>query len=456
MTFRNKEALQTIVATNMSKLGQPQIDSAIETYKTAFAEPPYEEAFTDNEAREALQYILDRDGDLVLGGIDDDVVALAGGYMKSSNVYYIEELAVGPRSQGQGIGRGVLRVLMNEALRREPAALEIRTTSRNDRAIGLYSSEGFAREPVTEVVAQTRQDGRLALDERVYLRKDINKENGMNMEKPVQLKRAAIMYPSGNTTAVVFDQMLDADREGLNASVMSAWKDKFPEQSEIEQCCFVTLPKDSSAIARVEMFGGEFCGNATRSVIQVITGGRNYQGTIEVSGVDKPLGFSVRDGSIAVEMPLPRSEKLATQVDEGVLVQLDGIAQLVVTNSDSQQTQAPRELLAKLLQENKYDLALQPAVGVTYYDEATKEAAFGVWVKAINTVFDETACGSGTCAIGVAAALAQKQTQKLEVVQPSGESIVTEAIFDNESGEVITSNIAGKVSTLYDGELSLS
>lgn len=79
-----------------------------------------------------------------------------------------------------------------------------------------------------------------------------------------------------------------------------------------------------------------------------------------------------------------------------------------------------------------------------------------MWVKAVNTMFDETACGSGTCAIGVAAATTKKQNQKLEVIQPSGESITTEARFNTESGEVIASSIAGKASILYDGELSLS
>lgn len=454
MKSKNRETLQVAVVTDISELTQLQMDSVIDTYQRAFASPPYEEAFTDDEAREALQYILDKDGDLVLGITGNEVSALAGGYMKSGNVYYIEELAVEPSRQGRGIGKGVLRVLINEALRREPGCLEIRTTSRNDRAIGLYDSEGFTREAVTEVVAQTRQDGRLALDERIYLRKDLGKEDVM--EKPTQLKRAAIVYPSGNTTAVVFDQMLGTNREELNTSVMSAWKNKEPEQPEVEQCCFVTLPKDSQAVARVEMFGGEFCGNATRSVIQVITEGRDYQGMIEVSGVDRPLNFSVSGGVIAVEMPLPRDEKLATQVDEGTLVRLDGIAQLVITDFTYQQNQTPRELLTKLLQENKYSLADQPAVGITYYDEATKKAEFGVWVKAVNTVFDETACGSGTCAIGVAAATAKKQNQKLEVIQPSGESITTEAAFDNKSGKVVASNIAGKVSILYDGELSLS
>lgn len=155
-------------------------------------------------------------------------------------------------------------------------------------------------------------------------------------------------------------------------------------------------------------------------------------------------------------MPLPQDSKLVTQVNEGTLVQLDGIAQLVVTDAAIQQSQTPRELLNQLLDQNRYGLAEQPAVGVTYYYRLTNNAEFVVWVKEVNTVFGETACGSGTCAIGVASALDSKQNQKIEVVQPSGERITTEAAFDKESGQVVASNMAGKVSVLYDGELGLS
>ena len=276
------------------------------------------------------------------------------------------------------------------------------------------------------------------------------------MKKPTRLKRAAVVYPSGNTTAVVFDQMLNSDREDLNSRVMSAWKNRASGQPDVEQCCFVTQPENKGAVARVEMFGGEFCGNATRSVIQLITEGKDYQGMIEVSGVNRPLKFTVRDSVITLEMPLPQDGKLVTQVNEGTLVQLDGIAQLVVTDTAIQQSQNPRELLNQLLEQNRYGLAQQPAVGVTYYYRLTNNAEFVVWVKEVNTVFDETACGSGTCAIGVASALDTKQNQKIEVAQPSGERITTEAAFDKESGQVVASNIAGKVSVLYDGELGLS
>lgn len=421
--------------------------SALATYQGAFAGEPYNEAFNNDEAEAALQYILERGGDLLLGKLGSEVVSLAGGFKKSEDVYYIEELAVTPEQQGRGFGRVTLSALLREADKWQANRCEIRTTTKNGRAIELYESMGFAQEPGCEVVAQRRLDGQISLDERVYLAKPPVSER----ERLDTLKRVAIVYPSGNTTAVVFDQLLDVDRKMLNESVMSSWKSQSPSQPEIEQCCFVTLPRDPKAVARVEMFGGEFCGNATRSVVWMITKGVNYAGLIEVSGVERPLEFRVNDGEVKVEMPLPKGKTLVRSVSEGTLVQLDGISQLVVTRRQDKQT--PRELLEDLLKSNKYDLSSQPAVGVSYYDQTSGKAEFCVWVKDVDTIFDETACGSGTSAIGVAVANETGQSVNMNVIQPSGETIRTEASY--AEGKVNKSFIAGEVAVLYDGEYTL-
>ena len=143
---------------------------------------------------------------------------------------------------------------------------------------------------------------------------------------------------------------------------MSQWKADYAGFPEIEQCCFVTLPKSPEAIARVEMFGGEFCGNATRSVIYALTGGNDYEGLIEVSGVARPLEFKIENEEVALEMPLPE-ELGIEEVEEGILVQLDGIAQLVVI--DPKEARSPAQLLRELKNQAKYDLNTQPAVGVS-------------------------------------------------------------------------------------------
>lgn len=271
------------------------------------------------------------------------------------------------------------------------------------------------------------------------------------MTRIKNINRVAIVYPSGNTTAVIFDRLPHIDRKQLNTQIINTWQQQYPSLPQVEQCCFITPPRSPKALARVEMFGGEFCGNATRSAIWLITKGCNSKGKVEVSGVKKPLAFSVTNNNVSVEMPLPEDKTLVQEVVEGLLVQLDGISQLVVTEKCKQ---APRQLLTDLLKRNAYDLFSQPAVGVSYYDRVLGKAEFCVWVKEVDTMFDETACGSGTSAIGVALATRARWSVDLNVIQPSGEAIRTEASY--QGGKVAKSFITGKVDILYDGECTLT
>lgn len=265
------------------------------------------------------------------------------------------------------------------------------------------------------------------------------------------LLHMAVAYPSGNTTAIVCDQLLSADRRLLNESIMRSWKAASPGLPEIEQCCFLTPPASNpDAVARVEMFGGEFCGNATRSAAWLVTGGNDCSGLIEVSGADKPLRFWIENGEVTAEMPLPANEDLPSTVEEGTLVQLEGIAQLVVTDPDLREAKTSRQVLESLIAANKYDLASQSCVGVSYYDSKTCRAVFCVWINKVGTVFDETACGSGSCAIGVAAAMAARGPVRIPVIQPSGETIFTRADCDSRS-RIVSSTISGGVRILYDG-----
>jgi diaminopimelate epimerase/GNAT superfamily N-acetyltransferase len=435
---------------SLNLLSEATRASAIDTYQRAFAESPYNENFTDEEATAALDSIVERKGNLLIGVLEGTVVSIAGGYRKSEETYFIEELAVAPDCQGHGYGRRTLRSLLRLAASQAPLRLQVRTTAANARAINLYESEAFTREPTTEAVAHRRIGGAISVDERLYL----SKPPYNSSEPTARLRRVAVMYPSGNTTAIVFDQLLSVDRKLLNDQIMASWKVKSPDQPEIEQCCFVTPPLSPDSVCRVEMLGGEFCGNATRSAAWLVTGGANYSGLIEVSGVEDPLPFSTKDGQVTVGMPLPEAAGPARTLEEGLLVQLDGITQLVVTDPGKRQVKSPRQLLESLLAANSYGLAEQPAVGVSYFDTSIGKASFCVWVKEVATVFDETACGSGTSAIGIAVATKERRAVRLPVIQPSGEVITTRAEYEAGAGQVTSSAITGGITTLYDGEFT--
>lgn len=266
------------------------------------------------------------------------------------------------------------------------------------------------------------------------------------------LNRVVVAYPSGNTTAVVFDQLQDKNLQDLNSQIIATWQRQQPDQPQVEQCCFIATPTNPLAVARVEMFGGEFCGNATRSAIWAITNGEDTEGFIEVSGTNQLLSFSVRHKTVTVNTPLSEGV-LTKEVAEGILVTLDGITHLVVMLAE-QKAKSPRELLIELLASNRYGLRDLPSVGISYYDPQSRRATFCVWVNTVDTIFDETACGSGTSAIGIVLAREAGKSIKKQIIQPSGESIITQATY--EDGKIIASTIAGTVGVLYDGALQLS
>ena len=162
-----------------------------------------------------------------------------------------------------------------------------------------------------------------------------------------------------------------------------------------------------------------------------------------------PLSFKVNNGKVTLEMPLPKEGDLTENTAEGMLVHLDGITHLVVVDSVSS---TPRAILERLLENNQYGISSYPAFGVSCFESNTGKASFCVWVNAVNTIFDETACGSGTSSIGVALAMSQRNSLSQDVIQPSGQVIRTIADFDLSQSKVVSSSIAGSVDVLFDGE----
>jgi diaminopimelate epimerase len=318
-----------------------------------------------------------------------------------------------------------------------------------------------------------------------------------------------IAYPSGNTTAIVFDDIFGddwkdsrfrgndsdgrwddseyrgahCDKKALNAALIRSVAALFPDFPEVEQCCAIVAPVHPDAVARVEMFGGEFCGNAARSAVRALTmtsdagdvdafddaemhseGRGSYAedagthtkctGKIEVSGATTLLGYAVKNDIVHIEMPLPVSGCSVERVPEGNVVRLDGISHLVITDRTQQHGGSARSTLKKLLKEDLYGFADEAAAGVCYYDELTTKSRFCVWVRDVETMYDETSCGSGTCAIGAAIAAKRHEDTKLTIIQPSGDPLTVVCNY-GQNGLIFGASIEGKVDILYDGPIRI-
>ena len=87
---------------------------------------------------------------------------------------------------------------------------------------------------------------------------------------------------------------------------------------------------------------------------------------------------------------------------------------------------------------------------VNRIDDENIEISPVVFVRAINTLFYETACGSGTTAVGVYESAKRGEGIDINILQPSGNTINVKTLCDEEN--VYNVRISGKVIE-YDKKL---
>ncbi len=253
--------------------------------------------------------------------------------------------------------------------------------------------------------------------------------------------------PSGNTTAFVLTPVLREDYGPVARRVMAAL--------DAEQVAFVHE-------GCMDMMGGEFCGNASRSfalwqalhddtglALTPFTGTLRQQ--VTVSGAPLPLNVSLRgDGSslwAAISMPLPLRVLPLTDPTLGqvTLVEYPGISHLMLENREPQEPDlaAARALLSRLE-------AVSGCFGLLYVSGNHLRPL--VYVRDTDTLIWEASCASGTCAVAAARALAQKESLSLELFQPGG-SLTAKA--ELQQGQLTALTLDGPVTFPKSGVLSL-
>jgi len=145
------------------------------------------------------------------------------------------------------------------------------------------------------------------------------------------------------------------------------------------------------------MMGNELCINSILSLASQLSN----SGFLRASGTTKPIRYKNEDKNTYIELNLP-FRKVAN------IVLLPGIG-FICTNS---KPRISKSYLSKLA--GKYNL---PAFGVIYYKE-NKMIPY-VYVKETDSLFEETACGSGSIACALV-------TGFKNIIQPTGETISVE------------------------------
>lgn len=192
------------------------------------------------------------------------------------------------------------------------------------------------------------------------------------------------------------------------------------EPSGAEQAGFLVLDEN-----HFEMAGGEFCGNATRSAAVLLRLERGEDTmSFTVSGFDGVVEASVRDMTDAtfyVEAAFPgmQAETREVTLEDGTpasIVDLGGIVHVVIEREFPSDPSVYGAEHRKIVE--RFNLQDRDAVGVVWYKKTDNSVIMHpvVWVRAVDTFYYESSCGSGTIAVG-------KVTGVASIVQPSGKTI---------------------------------
>ena len=231
--------------------------------------------------------------------------------------------------------------------------------------------------------------------------------------------------PTGNVTLIVKTPVPREDQCNVAGKLMQLDK-------EAEQVGFLEKPLHKNAALRLQMMGGEFCGNATISAASVFAQENDLeQGSVclEISGIDEPLSVQINKcapaaytGSVA--MPLPESmEQLAFSGTTLPVLRFDGISHIIAEDSLSP-AEAERNIRAwcqKLGAE---------ALGVMLVHGDALDPL--VYVAATDTLVWENSCASGSTAAAAYYALQSGVSGEYSFRQRGGTLSVSAKVEDGK------------------------
>lgn len=262
----------------------------------------------------------------------------------------------------------------------------------------------------------------------------------------------AKLSPTGNDTVLVSTPVPRALHGALAARLL--------EDPAVggEQVGYVEPPADARAAARLQMMGGEFCGNATMALGALLArdaglaDGAAMDMAIEVSGSGAPVPCRiVREGEGwrgTVSMPLPTGiEEVSLPADGGTVIApavvLPGITHLILPGCAGLDETALRRLLPAWAAMLGAD-----ALGALDWDAEASSIDPLVFVPSAGTLVREHGCGSGSAAIGSWLALRAGHSLSTDVRQPGGVITVDARIVD---GALSALAITGYVRLMGEG-----
>ena len=316
---------------------------------------------------------------------------------------------------------------------------------------------GFVLANLFQDVESKRNDGQMCTDKRAFYQ--FNPEHYAERADSADcFEHVTIARPGGNDTAIVWDKVPRDEQPQVAQRIQETYPG-------VEQVMFAE--KNTDDTIRGQMAGGEFCGNATRSLGYILLNGENGEIDLEVSGSNTPVRVCVEDGCARLTSDINRSmDMIYTDQETGYdIVQMQGIAFVIMQKDDpmaqtileTNDQSARKDRIYNLLE--KCDLAHKmPASGVMIsdyrHDGSYKLDPF-VYVRDVNSLIYETGCGSGSTATAL---LHSKELgssiDKIAIEQPSGMQLYVSV--DRDEHAFKKSSVDGPVTIAFDGRMYLS
>ncbi|MEC0274872.1 MULTISPECIES: diaminopimelate epimerase [Peribacillus] len=261
--------------------------------------------------------------------------------------------------------------------------------------------------------------------------------------------------PTQNMTILVKTNYLVEEYKHIASKIMSY------DSVHAEQVGFIEKPINNKAAAKLQMAGGEFCGNACMALAAFIASEKGLNQNdlaeiiLEASGTDKLITCQMKrnldEYHCLVTMPIPKKIEQRTIKYDGndlnmIIVRYHEFIHIVIEVDEFDKTVREKaQSLAKLL---GVTLGAN-LIGVLLYKSKSEEMAPLIYVPHLDSMIWERGCGSGTASLGAYLAWKNKGEIVTNIRQPGGDI----KVFATCHGEELTSlMIEGSVQIVAKGK----
>jgi diaminopimelate epimerase len=235
----------------------------------------------------------------------------------------------------------------------------------------------------------------------------------------------AALNPAGNITLIVTTPVNRAAYADIARALLAV------PGLRGEQVGFLVPPKFGGMV-RLEMMGGEFCGNALRSTGYYYAVQSGFRGTavvpVEISGSAAPLDVEVDlvNNTAKAEMPLPLSMNDITVNGRPVkAVAFEGIVHFIVESAADPYIPGgpdkPDDAFIEAVVDHAVNSLGAEAAGVMFLDRASMFMCPVVYVRETGSLVYESSCASGStaAALTLASGLPDRE-YAFDLSQPGG------------------------------------